>query len=349
MAVSCYAICLPGLESFVATELTSLGVRPKPERGGVSFKATTRQLYASNLWLRCATRVLVRVAEFRVTSFFELEARLGEVDLEPFLQRGAQYRVSSHQSKLWHTDAIAARCGRVLGIDEQDDAPLVFVRAMRDRFTISVDTSGEALHLRGWRRELAKAPLRPTIAAALLHAAGWSGESPVLDPFCGSGTIPIEAALLAAGKPAHAPDRSFAFQRWPSFEPGTWASARAPRLREGATVSGADRDAGAIAAATANAARAGAAAEFREAAFSDSLAHLEQGAFVVTNAPFDRRVQGGHKLARAFGDALRKSGAAKAVVLCSDAAFVKAAGLDPAPLFETVSGGVAVSAHSARG
>lgn len=348
-AHSCYAICLPGLEAFVSTELSSLGVRPKPERGGVSFRATTRQLYAANLWLRCATRVLVRVAEFRATSFAELEGRLRELDLGAFFESGAQYRVSSHQSKLWHTDAIAERCERVLGSDRAEGAPLVFVRTVRDRFTISVDASGEALHLRGWRRELAKAPLRPTIAAALIYSTGWSGREPVIDPFCGSGTIPIEAALLAAGRPPHGAERAFAFQRWPTFEPGTWASARAQRPREHAAVHGADRDAGAIAAAGANAARAGVAPEFHEASFSDSLARFAAGAFVITNTPFDRRVPGGMKLARAFGDALRKSGAANAAVLCSDAAFAQAAGLDPAPLFETASGGVSVRAHSARG
>src|SRR5690606_20707511 len=94
---------------------------------------------------------------------------------------------------------------------------LVVVRADHDRFTVSVDSSGVPLYKRGWRARAIRSPLRETLAAAMLLSIGWRPPQPLIDPFCGSGTIPIEAALLALGR-APGADRDFAFRRWPSFE-----------------------------------------------------------------------------------------------------------------------------------
>src|SRR5690606_2711512 len=144
---------------------------------------------------------------------------------------------------------------------------LFIVRVFRDRFTLSADTSGALLHRRGYRQATAKAPLRETLAAAMLLSSGWDGRAPLVDPFCGSGTIPIEAALLArrippglAG-PGHAP-RRYAFQGWPDFDAALWDDVVA-RAREAilpatpAPILGSDRNGGAIRAARSNAARAG--------------------------------------------------------------------------------------------
>src|SRR5262249_41931043 len=138
---------------------------------------------------------------------------------------------------------------------------LFVVRFVHDVATVSVDSSGALLHMRGYRQALAKAPLRETLAAATLLGAGWNGTTPLTDPMCGSGTIAIEAARIAR-KVAPGRDRSFAFLNWPEIDKDRWRAlldeARAGELaRSPVRIQGSDRDAGAITAARANAERAG--------------------------------------------------------------------------------------------
>jgi putative N6-adenine-specific DNA methylase len=176
---------------------------------------------------------------------------------------------------------------------------LFVVRAFRDRFEISADASGAHLHRRGYRRAVARAPLRETLAAAVLRASGWRPEAPLLDPFCGSGTIPIEAALIARRIPpalACGEPRRFAFQRWEGFDAGGWEraldAARGGILPTApAPIRGSDRDAGAVEAARSNAERAGVAGEveFTRGALS-TLEPPEGTGWLLTNPPYGGRV-----------------------------------------------------------
>ncbi len=341
-----FAITAPGLERVTASELEALGLRgPRLGKGGVSFRASTRQLYAANLWLRSATRVVVRIERFRATSFSELESSLRSVPWSAWVPRRApvRVRVASHGSKLYHTDAIEERVRRVLdrpapaadeadgsrrgpgGRDEQDEpgdteeadeAQLILVRVNHDEVTISLDSSGAPLSRRGYRRQTAKAPLRENLAASLLLASGWDGSQPLLDPMCGSGTIAIEAALIARNIPP-GQHRAFRFGEWPGFEPGTWASVAAEaeaKILDAAPVAivGADRDAGAIAAATANAERADVLddLELRVAPISDLEAPTttDGTGWVITNPPYGGRVGGPdlRDLYARFGQVLRE-------------------------------------------
>lgn len=176
------------------------------------------------------------------------------------------------------------------------------VRFHRDRCMISADSSGELLHRRGYRLAVAKAPLRETLACAMLRAAGWDADAPLLDPFCGAGTIPIEAALaarrIAPGLArAERVPRSYAFESWAEHDAGLWARvverARSEIL-PGAPVPiiGSDRDAGAIEAAHSNAARAGVAAdiELSERTLSAAAPPSLPGGWLVTNPPYGLRV-----------------------------------------------------------
>ncbi len=172
-------------------------------------------------------------------------------------------RVTTRHSKLWHDGAVAERFTSVLGPGSKEGREqLIVVRAVDDRFTVSVDSSGAPLHERGWRQATARAPLRESVAAALLIAARWDPTTPLVDPLCGSGTIAIEAALRATGA-APAGQRDLAFRSWPGFEPGTWASVTADANRrvseagEAPPIVAADRDVGAIESARSNAQRAG--------------------------------------------------------------------------------------------
>lgn len=342
--VDAIAVCTPGLERLVDAELEALGVRRRRVvRGGVELGGLRqRQLYATNLWLRCATRVLVRAGSFSARSFADLEAGAARIDWARFVPPGApvSLRVTSHRSRLHHTGAIAERLAAAAGAplatsdDHHDDETAVgpqparfVVRLDADRCTISADSSGEPLYHRGWRREVAKAPLRPTLAAAALAATGWPHDPPtgrrmLVDPFCGSGTIAIEAALAASGRPPSV-GRSFACTTWSDFAPGTWASVAGGvgmaagtagdtagghdgvDTDRGATdavvVRCADRDAGAVAATTANAARAGV-ADLVVASVA-AIGDLEpppgdppgpdDSAWVVTNPPWGGRLGGG--------------------------------------------------------
>jgi putative N6-adenine-specific DNA methylase len=181
----------------------------------------------------------------------------------------------------------------------QEDAQLFVVRLLRDECTVSADASGALLHRRGYRQATAKAPLRETIAAALIAASGWDGVAPLVDPLCGSGTIPIEAALRAMGIPP-GKNRPFAAERWPGVSHTVVERART-ELAEAAArtrsvplpaIVGSDRDEGAVAAARANAERAGVATEttFAVHALSDAAFPTGQRGWIVSNPPYGVRV-----------------------------------------------------------
>jgi putative N6-adenine-specific DNA methylase len=317
--MDCLAVCAPGLEAVLVEELRELGLRPgRATRGGAPFRARERGLYAANMWLRTASRVLVRVGTFRASTFADLERSAAALDWSPWLRDGIRpvFRVTSRASRLYHTGAIAERFERAVpgGAGTSDTVPggagegteqLVVVRVRNDMVTVSVDASGEHLHRRGWRLATAKAPLRETLAAAMVLASGWDRTSPLVDPMCGSGTIAIEAALLAQGR-APGGGREFAFRAWPSFQPGTWASVvadarsadrraadRAPSDQP--VIVAADRDAGATAATAENAARAGVTGwlDVRTASLSETIATLaEPAGWVLANPPYGARVGG---------------------------------------------------------
>lgn len=311
----CWAVVAPGLEALVAAELRAIGLEPgAPSPGGVPFRATDAGVFTANLRLRVASRVLVRAAEFRATAFHELARLARLVRWEQFVAPGApvRLRVTCHKSRLYHSDAVAERvkgaiARRVRGAvvaaaaraheDEPaaEDAQLFIVRFQHDVCTISADSSGELLHRRGYRLATAKAPVRETLAAGVLAALRWEGAEPLLDPMCGAGTIPIEAALIAR-RLAPGLLRTFACERWPGAPAAQFASQRAAARamalsRAPARILASDRDTGAIAAATDNARRAGVLddIEFRACALS-SIEPPPGPGLLVTNPPYGARV-----------------------------------------------------------
>jgi putative N6-adenine-specific DNA methylase len=278
----------PGLEALARDELRALGIRrAKAEPGGVAFSGQLRDVYAANLHLRTASRVVLRLGSFRTEAFHELERRARRLAWSAFVSGAVpvRLRVTCRKSRLYHSDGVAERVFEAItravpdarqagGSDANDDDPeavaasaqsveeqLVTVRLLHDVCTISVDTSGELLHRRGYRQAVAKAPLRETLAAACLVASEWNPKTPLLDPLCGSGTIAIEGAMMARGiAPGLA--RRFAFMDWGDFDSSLWndllGRARAAvRPACEAAIIASDRDAGAIDAARANAERAG--------------------------------------------------------------------------------------------
>lgn len=319
----------------------------------------------ANLWLRSASRVLVRVATFRATEFYELEKRARKIEWERFVAPGStpEFRVTARKSKLYHSDAIAQRLAGAAGArtphpmarTAEGASQMFVVRVVRDEFEISADTSGELLHMRGYRTDAAKAPLRETLAAALLLASDWTGDAPLLDPFCGSGTIPIEGALIAK-RIAPGLRRPFAFMNWPDYFEPAWRrlqeDARASQRRAPAPILGSDRDAGAIQASGANAERAGVAADigFVRQAMS-AIEPAEGTGLIATNPPYGVRVSAGddvRNLYAQFGKVLRARFAGWRVSAYVPAApLARQARLPFSTLYRTSNGGINVTAQTA--
>ena len=375
--LACFAVTPPGVEGITARELAGLGIVPDAlTPGGVGFRAAHRELYAANLMLRTANRVLVRLAEFPARAFYELERKARRVPWGLVLRPGdpVAFRVTSRKSKLYHLDGIAERllasCGGSPGPESTDytadtddpgepaDFPaggrfsqLILARLVRDVVTISADSSGELLHRRGYRRAIGKAPLRETLAAAMLLTAGYDGARPLVDPFCGSGTIPVEGALIARRIPPGI-HRRFAFEHWPGFEPALWESVRAAgwermRDRAPAPILGWDRDAGAVAAALANAERAGVGVDVALAQGAISGLAVPPGpGLIATNPPYGVRLgEPGdlRNLYARFGSVLRAECAGwTAAVLSADRAHDAATGLGLVERWHSTNGGVKV-------
>lgn len=233
-----FAVAAPGLEPLCAAELRAMGADDvQPLAGGVAFSGRLDLMYAANLWLSTSGRVLLRLKDFRVRGWDDLLRQAAAIPWEVWLPAGAGLKVlaSLHQSNLRHEGRIAeevfaAAEARLtgLGLDpprlanaEEEGGQTVQVRGVDRRAVISLDSSGEHLHRRGYRLAPGPAPLREDLAAALLLLAGYDGEGPLLDAFCGSGTLAIEAGLAARRLPPGG-GRGFAFQAWPSFREPTW-------------------------------------------------------------------------------------------------------------------------------
>ncbi len=376
--LDCFAVAAPGLEPLLERELTALGLRARATAGGVSFQGGARELYTANLHSRIATRILVRVASFRATAFFELEKRARAVAWERYLARGrpVSFRVSSHASKLYHQRAIEERlldaAGQTGAVpaprpseeNEGAQAQLFVVRVVRDEFVLSADASGAPLHQRGYRQALAKAPLRETLAAAMLAASGWDPATPLIDPLCGSGTIPIEAALIARrippglANPELAP-RNYAFASWADYDAALWDEvvdrARQAVLADApAPVLGRDRDAGAVRAASENAARAGVVLDLQRAplsALTPPTGDMRAGA-LITNPPYGRRVGQADALRDLYaslGNVARARLPGWTVALLSaDQRLERQIGLALQPAFRTRNGGIPVQCMVGR-
>lgn len=315
----CYAVTAPGLEQLTAAELRSIGLVPGTiEPGGVEFTTDEAGVFDANLRLRTASRVLVRIAQFRATAFHELERLARGVPWESFVAGSgvARLRVTCRKSRLYHSDGVAERVAgaierRVPGVmiagsardadDDPDagdgatDAQLFLVRFANDVCTVSADSSGELLHRRGYRLATAKAPMRETLAAAMLQASGYDGMQPLLDPMCGAGTLAIEAALIARGI-APGASRTFSCEHWPDAPARKIAERRAAALAEAlpraaAPIVASDRDAGAADATLANALRAGVSGdiEVRRGALSGIVPPRGNG-LLITNPPYGARL-----------------------------------------------------------
>ena len=289
----------PGLEAPLADEARALGFADAAEvPGGVTFQGGWPEVWRANLWSRGATRVLVRLAEFRALHLAQLDKRSRRVDWAAVLGTGRKVSVETvcRKSKIYHAGAASQRIETAIreALGEGDGPPLkIMARIEDDLCTLSLDSSGAALHKRGTKQAVGKAPMRETLAALFLRQCGYDGREPVFDPMCGSGTFPLEAAEIAMGL-APGRNRSFAFESLPEFDGDAWAGMR-QAAGQGATdlrFGGSDRDPGAVKMATENAERAGlgAVVSFRQAAVSEAERPDGPPGLVMINPPYGARI-----------------------------------------------------------
>jgi len=356
-----FLVATPGLEAPLLEEARQAGFAGARQcEGGVGFSGTWPDIWRANLVLRGATRVLARMASFRALHLAQLDKRARKLDWAGMLRPDIPVHVeaSCKRSRIYHAGAASQRVARAiaetLGAPIAENAPIrVMVRIEDDLVTISLDTSGESLHKRGFKPGVAKAPMRETMAALFLRQCGFTGAEPLLDPMCGSGTFVIEAAEIAAGlHPGR--ERAFAFEHLPAFDPAHWARLRAaasPRV-PAFTFHGSDRDPGAIRMAGENAARAGVApwTRFETASIETLAPPAGPPGLVIVNPPYGARI--GNKaplmaLHRLFGTVLKARFAGWRVgLVTADKALAQATGLDfLPPLPPVLHGGIRVGLY----
>ncbi|MSR64014.1 MAG: RNA methyltransferase [Planctomycetes bacterium] len=359
-----FVTCARGVEPALHGEARALGLaRTERQVGGVRFEGLRADAWRANLGLRTAVRVLERVARFEAKDGDQLLAGATEVPWERWLAPEGRLAVQaqSSMSALEHTqfleqrvkdavvDRFRARTGTRPSVDLDDPDLRIHLHLYKDRATLSLDTSGEALHKRGWRLHQGRAPLAENLAAAMLLYSEWDRRAPLVDPFAGSGTLAIEAAWLAAGI-APGSRRAFGFERWldhdaPAFAKLRAASALEPKGKRPILL-GYDLDAERVAEAQANAGHAGVGDWVRFEVADARALELKPGwnAWIASNLPYGVRVGESEDvvpLLRDFGARLRTGAQGSSLaLLLGRAEHAKALGLRGLRRVPLVNGGL---------
>ncbi len=310
-----------GLEAVVAQELRAMGYNNLAvEHGRVEFKGQSRDICRTNLWLRTADRIRWKLAEFEARDFDQLYDQVQNIPWSEILPREARFPVEGKSIKSQLSSvpacqsvtkkAIADSLSRKYGIKRlAETGPLykIEVALLKDRVTISIDTTGPGLHKRGYRKGGGKAPLKETLAAALIILARWKKDIPLIDPFCGTGTIPVEAGLMATGT-APGSRRSFIAEEWPQVPPEFWEAIR-EEARENVDaekdfyIVGYDYDGGAVDKARDNALRAGLGdvVHIQQQELNELNSRKKYGK-VICNPPYGERMEEVQKAETLYSD-----------------------------------------------
>ncbi len=302
------ARCAFGIESVVARELKGLGIAETwNENGAVIFEGTAKDLARCNLHLRCADRVYIRMALFDAENFDDLFEGVRSLSWEEFLPEDAFIHVTGKavKSKLMSVSDNQAMTKKAIieamkrkykreRFPESGSRYRIDVSVLKDEVTIALDTSGAGLHRRGYRPAYGGAPLRETLAAAIIHLSRWSPDRILADPLCGSGTIPIEAAMMARNI---APGllRDFAAEAWPFIPGDVWQAAREEAResvrREPLAILASDHDTRVFRIARENASRAGVEDDilFQKKGLGEFSSRKKYGC-IISNPPYGERM-----------------------------------------------------------
>lgn len=310
--LSIFLATAPGFENMLQAEALELGLTgATPVPGGVTFMGHWPAIWRANYYLRGATRVLVQIGKFRVFHLDELERLAMEFPWEDTFRSDVplNIEVTTKASKVDNTRAISERLAKALnatlGVSISDTAPVTLkVRIDNNTCMLSVDTSGEPLHIRGHKQFVGKAPMRESLASLMLRKCGYTGDEPVIDPMCGSGTFPIEAAEIARNL-APGRSRDFTFMHLASFHAGRWDAVKAERAPKDTDLRfyGSDRDEGGVKGAGENAERSGVAdiITFRHHAISDLIRPEGPPGLIMINPPYGGRIGNKKQLFALYG------------------------------------------------
>jgi putative N6-adenine-specific DNA methylase len=298
----------PGLEEIACREIKALGYHDQIKiRGGIFLKGHLSTVIRLNLACRTISRVLIELAEFEAKSFSQLQKQFSRIPWQDYLEnKKICIRVSSFRSLLYHEKAIAERLisslstalGKtveIVGSPDVDNTQLIVIHAQKDVFTVRIDSSGAHLHKRGYGICKEDAPLRETVACALLYSIGWKeGVSSICDPMCGSGTIPIEAALMAKQVPLSA-FRNFSLQGWKTYQPEVFEKIHTElmgkiNLSPHVFIHASDQSSKAVEAARSNAEKAGVAHLLDLQVQSLAENKIDRNTTVITNPPWGKRI-----------------------------------------------------------
>ncbi|WP_386175358.1 class I SAM-dependent RNA methyltransferase [Sulfitobacter sp. R86518] len=295
-----FIVATPGLEDMLLAEVTEKGfANPVASPGGITVQGGWPEVWRANLQLRGASRVLARIGSFMAFHLAQLDKRARKFPWGDVLRADVPLRVqvTTKASKIYHAGAATQRIETALreslGVTISPEAALVLkVRIDDNVVTISLDTSGDALHKRGHKEAVGKAPMRENLAYLMLRQAGYTGTETVVDPMCGSGTFVIEAAEIAMGlNPGRS--RPFAFEDLASFDAAQWAAMRdTPTTSTSLRFYGSDRDAGAVRMSRMNAERAGVAdaVTFENHAAGELSPPDGPPGLVMVNPPYGGRI-----------------------------------------------------------
>lgn len=364
----------PGIEQVTRKEIQNLISTHKLQvhnfnTDKLELTCDLKALYTFNLCLRTPNRILVRALKFKATNFAELVDKSSKFSWENYIQKETllKIRTTCKKSRLYHSDAVTERViagikkrvgftpnAEITKIEEAEmNEQLVIVRFFRDECTISIDSSGVPLHQRGYRTSNHKAPIRENLAAAMLLSSNWTADKPLLDPFCGSGTIPIEAAMIAKNI-APGINRDFRFTAWKGHNENLFRqiskqlekSVYPDKLK----IFGSDRNEGAIQMAVSNAKNINLSEKitFDQTAFSVIEIPQTPG-FIITNPPYGTRINDKkdiRNLYAQFGNLLReKFSGWEVIFLCNDHKLATQTKLPIKKHLSFSNGGIPVTAY----
>lgn len=304
--------CFFGMEKMLATEIKNLGFEiEKTEDGRITYKTDEYGIARANMWLRCAERVNLKIAEFTARSFEELYDQTRSIDWSRFIPYGAEFPVakaSSIKSKLYSTPDIQSIVKKAVvdslkekymerGMLKEDKEKYpIYVFIHKDRVLLSIDTSGVSLYKRGYKELANKAPIRETLAAGLVRLTPWRPGRILVDPMCGSGTILIEAAMIGMNM-APGMNRKFISEKWRTIDKKIWWDVRRDAFdqlndNEDFKIYGYDIDPESIKIAKHNAEIAGVDQyiDFAVADVKDFKSDKEYG-MIITNPPYGERLE----------------------------------------------------------
>ena len=360
-----FATVARGLETIAAQELAGLGAQfVQPGVAGVHFRGNSAFLYQANLWARIPFRILLRLQEFPCHDAEDLYRGAQSIDWSQHLGPGHTLAVDvtggnralnhTHFTALQVKNAIVDQQRRQFGqrssVDTRHPDVRINLHIEPDRAILSLDSSGESLHRRGYRPAVGYAPLKETLAAALIEMAEWDPKLPFLDPLCGSGALPLEACLKSLNIAPGLFRRRFGFETWPNFDAKLWqalrqeASGSRKRARL-APIMGSDLDPEVIRQARANAQHCGVAdqVQFNQQDIADLEASLDKGV-IICNPPYGERLSQGEKLGdfyRLLGNVLKQRFQGwTAFVLSGNKVMSQHIGLKSAHRFTVYNGGL---------